>query len=704
MLRKTIILFAISSCAWSSLAVAAAGKGAAETATVVAVEVPVQVLLDGKAVRGLTADNFELVDGRKTQTLTGFEVVDLQPGKVPTGQVAKAPPPAGRRYFLVLIDMTFSEPPAILKARRAVADLVRTGLHPSDMVAIATYKNGPGPQLLLNFTTDRRQVELALSTLGAPQLLDRHPDILGVVVGDVASLSNVHVNVSDAASAKDAVVLEYLKEMRSAETKVERQDLKIQVQALTKGLTDLGRLMNSVVGRKYVVYLSQGFDSSLLTGSTSLDDAREANSSIEHGEIWKVDNDARYGHSEVQNELERMIESFRRADCQIEAIDIGGLAVQADQRARASGREALFAMAKGTGGQLVENFNNVGEALNEVLQMTSVTYVLTFQPEDLKLDGKYHPIKVRLKGGPSGARLAHRPGYYAPVPYGARRGVDRQLDTAQRLLTGEAGGPMKIGAALVPFRGDATRAYVPIVVEVAGADLIAGAAKEANSLDVFVYALDDAGTIRDYIVQSLHLEMDKVGERLKQGNLRIAGSLFLPPGSYNVRLLVRRSPSGDYSLRSLPLTVPDFNAPGLMAAPPVVAAEMTTGLVVRASTQNRPKEPIFPFIAGRDHFYLPSVLTQLASNTETRLYWMTYGLAPGDVKVEGRVIGPDGKEVSAAPVKFIDRAVFDQPGLERLTLEVKSPQLPAGQYQLLLSLTDAKGAMTTGALSFSVGS
>ena len=39
-----------------------------EVTEVVVVEVPVQVLRDGEPVRGLTAENFEIVDGRKKPT------------------------------------------------------------------------------------------------------------------------------------------------------------------------------------------------------------------------------------------------------------------------------------------------------------------------------------------------------------------------------------------------------------------------------------------------------------------------------------------------------------------------------------------------------------------------------------------------------------------------------------------------------------
>src|ERR1700724_4848957 len=71
------------------------GQGFAESTQVTAVEVPVQVLRDGEPVRGLTAADFEVYEGRRKQAITGFDVVDLAD---PQNQLLSASlPSAGRR-------------------------------------------------------------------------------------------------------------------------------------------------------------------------------------------------------------------------------------------------------------------------------------------------------------------------------------------------------------------------------------------------------------------------------------------------------------------------------------------------------------------------------------------------------------------------------------------------------------------------------
>src|SRR5688572_21065159 len=82
-----------------------------ETTEVTAVEVPVQVVLDGKPVRGLTAENFTVFQDKKKEPVTGFETVDLY--TIPEDKAAEVPAPA-RRHFLLLFDLSFSEPKSVL--------------------------------------------------------------------------------------------------------------------------------------------------------------------------------------------------------------------------------------------------------------------------------------------------------------------------------------------------------------------------------------------------------------------------------------------------------------------------------------------------------------------------------------------------------------------------------------------------------------
>ncbi|HKI02360.1 MAG TPA: hypothetical protein VKK31_10290, partial [Thermoanaerobaculia bacterium] len=62
------------------------------------VDVPVQVVRDGVPVRGLTAADFEVWEGRRRVPVAGFEALDLQ-GLAGSGRAAGLPS-AARRHFL----------------------------------------------------------------------------------------------------------------------------------------------------------------------------------------------------------------------------------------------------------------------------------------------------------------------------------------------------------------------------------------------------------------------------------------------------------------------------------------------------------------------------------------------------------------------------------------------------------------------------
>src|SRR6185436_4230841 len=93
------------------------------------------------------------------------------------------------------------------------------------------------------------------------------------------------------------------------------------------------------------------------------------------GEAVLQDNsNERFGDTKSTNRVEKMLDEFRRADCIIQAVDITGLRADGDQGPRlADGKGALLQMAKDTGGEFFENFNDLNAAMAKMLKNTSVT-------------------------------------------------------------------------------------------------------------------------------------------------------------------------------------------------------------------------------------------------------------------------------------------------------------------------------------------
>lgn len=669
-----------------ALALPAAGQFA-ETTDVVVVEVPVQVLAkDGTPVRGLTAADFEVYEGRKKLPVTGFEVLDLE--VAPADMAVADMPTAARRHFLMLFDLSFAEPKSIIKARQAAADVV-DALHPTDLVAVATYAQSTGPQLVLGFTPDRRQAKLALETLGLPELVDRTPDPLRMVMTEMRE--QVESKGASAGTEKrfnpEEAVLEHLEGLYRESDRANQVVMQNKVKALTRSFADLARLMAGIQGRKHVVYLSEGFDSTILSGTVEDTEQGDMAAAAASGEIWNVDSEKRFGSTSAMNDVEQMLESFRRSDCAIQAVDIGGLRDSGDvQGSRPRGKDALIQMARGTGGEIYENFNDLSTAMDKMLQKTSVTYVLAVQPENVKFDGAYHKLRVELKNGKNG-RVVHRPGYYGPKPAAQQNPMERLFATASQVMGGEDSGPIATAAMAAPFYlAGSTTAYVPVVIEVDGRGLLAGKQGATLPAEVFIYAMDQNGSVQDFLTQTLGLDLSKVQGALQQSGMKFFGHLDLPPGRYSLRVLVRNGTTGAYGLRVLPLEVPAFANAEPVLLPPFFPEPAGKWLMVREQPRGQQKEVPYPFML-KDQPYIPASIPVLGPGQEAQVSLVGYNLGAGDVQVRTQVVGADGKEVAPGELKVLGREREVTGGPQRMVATFKPPNLQPGEYTLRVTLS-----------------
>jgi len=675
-----------------------------ETAEVVVVEVPVQVVKDGEPVRGLTADNFEVYDGRRKQKVTGFEALDLYSAAAPQPAMS-AVPAAARRHFLLIFDLSFSEPKSIVKAREASKTLIK-GLHPTDMVAVSTYSAQRGPQLVLGFTSDRRQIGSAIDTLGVPQLVDRAPDPLRLVVASMenelssAPSGGSTTQAQDNRAANQQTVLETLKQFSIASERADRSAQKAVVAAYTRSMADLAKMMGTVDGRKMVVYLSEGFDSSLLAGTTDLKEQNDMATSAQSGEIWNVDSEKRFGDVKTANNVEKMLEEFRRADCTIQAVNIGGLKADADQGfVRKGGADSLLQMAKGTGGDVYENTNDLSAAMGQMLRRTGVTYVLTYQPDEIKHDGEFHKLRVELKNAPRGARLVHRPGYYAPLPYARQSPLEKLLQTANDVMSGEESGSISTAVLAAPFQVPGEKAYVPVLIEIDGKSLTASTTGNTLPAEIYVYALDQSGAVHDFLSQTLGLDLTKAGAALKQNGLKFFGHLDLLPGDYSIRVLVRNGVTGASSLRVVPVHVPAF-AKGQPALLPAFFPEAPGRWVLAKEAQRgEGKQPSYPFVLKQES-YIPANRPLLSDGQEARLSLVGYNLGSGELQTESRVLSKDGREVGPADLKVVER---EAGAPDRLLATFRPPKLAPGEYLLRVTVTNGAGLSQSSTAPFVVG-
>ncbi|MEM6455824.1 MAG: VWA domain-containing protein [Acidobacteriota bacterium] len=654
---------------------------------------------------------------------------------VPARRGGAPPLPGGaRRHFLLLFDLSFSDPSSVTQARAAARDIVLDQLHPTDLVAVASYSLETGPRLLVTFTSDRSQVARALDLLSSQRRINADPlsfVLRDSIVGESNSVSssigadapsaNVDLSGRDSATDSARIVLNQI-------DRSERRFQRSQITAMSRSMGEMARLLDSTAGRKQVILFSEGFDSRLLLGedvqttdNRSGLDNRALN--IQRGNLFLVDSDDLYGNTELQNDLYAMVKEFRRADCVIQAIDIGGLRGERGDATNNPGHAGLFYMANETGGELFKDGNNLGNQLERVLRRTQVTYLLRFQPKDLKLDGDFRRLKVRLADGAQrGLRISHRQGYYAPRPFEELHPLEKQLLAAGAIATagGEDSDDSGPGLDLLvtPFRANEASAYVPVILEIDGAwlrssmenvatNLSGRKAKRARKamrkqaenqpigLEIYVYVTDEQGAMRDFFTQAFGVRLADTETRDLEG-LKYYGHLMLAPGAHRVRVLVRNAASGATLVRSIETVVPDYADRNLAITQPLFLDDPTRWLLVRQQNEQlqsaNNESVVYPFTVNGE-IYIPAARPNVPNDDEARFCLVAYHLPSGAIEVNSVVRRNDGSVVSPEMplIARVERTVTGIRGYDKLLATLATDRLSPGDYTLELAVGAGSG-------------
>ena len=691
------------------LAGAVAAQEYTDTTSVVVVEVPVNVTLDGDPVTGLTAENFEILDEGKKQEISGFEVLDLRE-EGSTSQVSMMSASA-RRHFVFVFDLSFSNPNSVARARQSALDLVRTSLHPTDLIAVSTYSNRQGPRLILNFTTDRRQVERAFSTLGL--LAEERPidDPLGLVV-DRSVIDDELERDTDAGGgggmaglAPDAEIQEALEAIQSSTAQA---DLRQRVDVFANTFGFLADMLKPLDGRKHVVFLSEGFDASALFGTTDQERIQEFQQAAEFGQIWDVNSDERLGSSQALNQVYQLLQGFKEADATIHSIDIAGMRTETGSQLAKGRQEGLFLLSRETDGEFYRNYSDLSEAMGDMLDRTSVTYLLAFQPSDPRRKREqFHRLRVKLKDVPRGAKVSARAGYYPPAALGTLSETQSNMRAAQQMYgaTGSApGGPGLTAKVLATPLDGGEQAYVPVMLQIPGSEIAGVPLGKEVPLELYAYAMDAEGAVKDYFAESLTFDVAQVGTALQAAGVKFYGHLNLEPGDYALRVMVRDGRTGSTSVDVTPLVVPDFAESPLSVLPPLFPEGTEHWVTVRESGDRAEQASIsYPFMFKGQSF-IPAVHPVFEVEQVVAVSLVASRPSDDYLEVAGLVLAADGTPVPGTFLRVLERERDDAAGLERMIAAFEVPNIPDGDYEMVVTMSDNQtGDIESGTLAFSIG-
>jgi VWFA-related protein len=668
-------------------------QGVQETSEVTLVEVPVRVTgRDGTPIRGLTAADFQLFDNGKKQEILGFDAIDLAE-KAP-GSPGSEMNPAGRRRFLFFFDLVFTRPRALLQARSAAKEFVLNGMADADLAAVATFTIEQGVRLIASFSSDRVQLARAIDTLGLSPTLARTKDPLELVK-DEAMLKALAISGGNSGRANrsdaEGAMTDALETFRAMNNASDDRYGRSKVNQVIQSFNDLATVLDVLAGRKDIIYLSEGFESRLLVGTKDTPQEKEW---IISGQVWKIDSDKRFGNSALQNQLEVMSVLLRRSDCVIHAVDIAGLRTDAETSSVDAERtdSALFEFAQGTGGEVFRNANDLRTGLAELLRRTNLVYVLAFRPNGAGSRTDYHELKVKVQK--PGAHVAARAGYYEKRSFKVLTPLERGLLAADMIANEIPASqiPARILASPVPDAQGFAR--VPVLIEVPGVELLLSQSTPQLPMEIYVYAYDGEGRLRDYFTQGISIDLDINRERLEKGGLRYYGQLTLPPGEYRVRALVRNGETGRMGLVAETIRVPDFAQMQPYLAAPLFLGDSSEGIFVRgqlgAVGRSLSAGLVAPPTTTRG--LMPVALPEMHSGDPTQVSLVAYYFGPQpaqSLRIGAQVLSEEGRPLNEGAIRLVSQSPAEPDGRQVLVVSFTPETLSPGRYALRVFLQDS---------------
>jgi VWFA-related protein len=651
------------------------------------VSVPVFVTdAAGRALGGLDAEDFELYDDKKRVPVVSFRYVDATSTE---DQEKIRAAPAARRRFLLLFDLSFTDPGGLHRAQAAARDFLRTDLALSDLAGVATLDVNRGVRLVANFTEDRALLARAVETLGVPSLL-RIDDPLALVSRHEAVDSRASSrNQESSAEVAESVRVALARRMRSADESLYRA----QVSGLISSLGDLARGLRGVEGRKQVLYFSAGFDARALVGASAAD-MRESAEAVIEGRLSDVDT-ARFGDTPLRDAFGELTRNLASADCVVHSIDVTGLgrddsltrrATQEHTSRDTSGRDSLNFIAAETGGHFFRDRNDLSTALGEILQMTGRYYVLGYQPDDLKGPGRFHKVKVSVRR--KGARLSHRAGFHERQPRPMQTALQRKFEAAQLVMTGVGANDLSFSALCLPFPAPGPRQTVGVVVQVPR-DQIRPENGRSAALEVYAYAVAADGTVADHLAHMVRLDPTEAADAGGSAGLAFHGAFDVPPGQYTIKFMVQAE-SGASGVQFQDLTVPPYDPRLGFLLPPLVVEE--PGRWVHVNAGPAAEGTSAPFAVG-GHVFLPRTTFRVKSGASERLVLLAFepeGASDpaAGVEIQSSLTDAAGAQLPGGPIR-IQRVYREAGGRRAYVLGYTPEGIAPGEYTLRVGVGES---------------
>lgn len=508
----------------------------------------------GRIVADLTADDFEVREDGRVQTIDSFAFVNIPIERAEQPLFADAPIEAdvqtnehveGRVYLIVLDDLHV-DPTRAGRVKAAARRFLEQGFGVNDLAAV-TYTSGRAGDGQ-DFTNNTRLLLAAIDKFSGRKFPS----------ATVEQLSTLAPGPDGLQSAGDGFGQERPYRARSAMTAIRK----------------LAEFMAGVRGRrKTMVLISEGVDFDIFqatgvegaTASAVIGDTHDAIAAATRGNVIIYAIDPRG----LQTGTEDLIAVSS-------TLDDGSPGTQSAMSELRRSQDSLRVLADATGGFAAVNRNDMNSAFDRIVSENSSYYLLGYYPSNDRRSGRRRTLEVRVKR--PGLQVRSRSGYVEPR---GRARADAARDASMPPALAEAlaspipigGVPLKVFAA--PFKGPAPNAAVAIAVEFDPTrfDIVEKDGTFTERLDVVYSAVDVSGKVfpGDRHTVNLAMKPDTFA-RVKARGFRVLTKMELPPARYQLRVAVGNA-TGKVGSVLYDLDVPDFyKAPLTMSGVAITAA------------------------------------------------------------------------------------------------------------------------------------
>ena len=517
----------------------------------------------GKPVTDLKKEDFRVSEDGLPQTINSFSLENIEKlaqandmsGPPSTIDLEKIPPNVplasvlqDHRLMLLFFDVSSMQPDDLMRAIKAASTFIRERLTPADLVAVVTYTSSL--RVVRNFTNDRDALSKAVN---------------GILAGEESSNLAASGNVGEAGTTNASGEEVVNQDVSAAFTPDETEFNIFNTDEKLAAVESLAEMLRGVPGRKSVIHFSSGIT------STGVDNQAQLRATIDA---------ANQSNVSLYTMDTRGLMALPPGGDASSASPSGtalysGSAVSSQISSMHSSRETLASLAQDTGGRSFYDMNDFGPAFQEVQTENSSYYLLGYSPTNTHSDGRFR--KIRVEVARPGVKVQARPGYFAPKNFRQFTAEDKEMQLQQAINLDEPFLDLPFVVDASYFLRPDHQYYVVLAAKIPGSAV--QLLKKSNTRETefdFIWRAEDpsgkpVGVLRDTLPVKVSGE---TYDLLLAGNFLYVGSLELPPGKCQLKVLVRENQSGKMGTFEQPLELPPVQASGLTLSSVVLSNEM----------------------------------------------------------------------------------------------------------------------------------